>query len=48
MVTFTKANFSRESGTEKERFFSQTQPSKKVCGWRTKSNDFIEFDKIAK
>lgn len=48
MVTSTRANFSKESGMEKEKFCSQTQQYKRVYGWKTKSNDFIEFDKIAK
>lgn len=39
METFTKANFSRVNGMGVEKYFSPMQQSKRVYGFKIKSND---------
>ena len=41
METFTKVNFTRANGTVVARSFSPMLQSKKVCGFKTKSNDIF-------
>lgn len=38
-ATSTKDSFSRADGTARAKYYSQTQPSNKASGYRTKSND---------
>jgi len=48
MVISTKANFSKENGTEEEKYYFLTQQYKKGSGFKTKNNEMCALIKKAK